>query len=246
MNCHPLDTGASVPEDLRKGMPLMAMRIEDYAMIGDCRTAALVARDGSIDWLCFPRFDSGACFAALPGDARERPLEVAGGRSRGTAVRRRYRPGTLVLETEFTTASGVGPADRRHGDATPTPTVVRVVEGMRGEVPMRFELVIRFDYGSIVPWVRRHERAGSRRSPAPTCCGSGPGTEHRGEGLTTVAEFTVRRGRSPFTLAWHPSHEPPPAGPRRRGAIRDAEVWWRDWSRRCQHVTATARPCSGR
>src|SRR5438552_8235147 len=132
----------------------MPLRIEDYALIGDTQTAALVGRDGSIDWLCVPRFDSGACFAALlgqPGDGRW--LIAPAGEVTGS--RRRYRDGSLVLETEWTTRSGVVrvvdcmPPRGRH------PDVVRLVEGVAGEVPMRSELLVRFDYGDIVPWVRR-------------------------------------------------------------------------------------------
>src|SRR5437016_2394884 len=134
----------------------MAMRIEDYAMIGDCRTAALVARDGSIDWLCVPRFDGGACFAALLGTPEHGRWKVAPAEGvEVRQVRRRYRPGSLVLETEFTTGSGAVRLTDLMAVTSPTPTVVRLVEGLRGEVPMRSELVIRFDYGWIVPWVRR-------------------------------------------------------------------------------------------
>src|SRR5438552_9823504 len=132
----------------------MSAPIEDYALIGDNETAALVGRDGSIDWLCVPRFDSGACFAALLGtpDHGRWLIAPAGGVRR---VRRDYRQGTLVLETEFETEDGVvrlidcmTPRERH-------PVVVRVVEGVRGRVAMRMELAIRFDYGSVVPWVRR-------------------------------------------------------------------------------------------
>src|SRR5579863_7030661 len=131
----------------------MASRIEDYALLGDCQTAALVGRDGSIDWLCLPRFDSAACFAALLGGPEHgrwllAPAEPA-------RVCRAYRAGTLVLDTTFETADGeVIVSDcmrfRDHG-----PTLLRVVRGVRGRVRMRSELVIRFDYGSVVPWVRK-------------------------------------------------------------------------------------------
>src|SRR5262249_13098117 len=132
----------------------MALRIEDYALIGDTHTAGLVGNDGSIDWLCLPRFDSAACFASLVGDPRNGHWQIAplaGTRS----VRRRYRAGSLVLETELETAEGtvrvvdcMSPRDQR-------PEVVRIVEGTSGRVRMAMDLVIRFDYGSIVPWVRR-------------------------------------------------------------------------------------------
>ncbi|MCA1686135.1 MAG: glycoside hydrolase family 15 protein, partial [Planctomycetia bacterium] len=215
----------------------MSMRIEDYAMIGDCRTAALVARDGSIDWLCAPRFDSGACFAALLGTPENGRWKVAPGPNvEVTSVRRRYRPGTLVLETEFTTASGaVRLTDAMAIDST-TPTVVRLVEGLRGEVPVRSELVIRFDYGWIVPWVRRHEW-GTSAIAGPDMMRLRSWKEHRGQGMSTVAEFTVKEGQKvPFTLAWHPSTEAPPPGLDAVGAIRDAETWWRNWSHRCENL----------
>src|SRR4030095_14154563 len=134
----------------------MASLIEDYALIGDCHTAALVGREGSIDWLCFPRFDSAACFAALLGDERHGhwSLAPAGGVRR---VRRRYRGETLILETEFGTDDGTV----RLLDFMPprghAPDVVRIVEGVRGRVPMRMDLRIRFDYGHLTPWVRRVE-----------------------------------------------------------------------------------------
>src|SRR5215813_7628217 len=134
----------------------MPLPIEDYAVIGNCETAALVGRDGSIDWLCAPRFDSPACFAALlgtPEHGRWRLAPAAPVR----AVRRRYRPGTLILETEFETETGVVVLNDCMPVGTHALDVVRVVEGKRGTVPMQLELAIRLDYGSRVPWVRRRE-----------------------------------------------------------------------------------------
>ena len=143
----------------------MPLPIEDYALIGDCHTAALVGRDGSIDWLCLPRFDSGACFAALLGEpAHGRWLIAPAAEVR--SIRRKYRDGTLILETEFETNEGAV----RIIDCMPLSNerwdVVRIVEGLSGRVAMRMELIIRFDYGSIVPWVRRVGRhaAGDRRA----------------------------------------------------------------------------------
>jgi GH15 family glucan-1,4-alpha-glucosidase len=136
----------------------MPLPIEDYALIGDCRTAALVGRDGSMDWLCLPRFDAGACFAALLGDAQHGCWLIAPTRE-VSRVRRRYRDGTLVLETEFETREGV----IRVTDCMPFSNarldVVRVVEGLRGRVCVAMELIIRFDYGSVVPWVRHPDHA---------------------------------------------------------------------------------------
>src|SRR5689334_4596136 len=187
----------------------MALRIEDYALIGDNQTAALVGRDGSIDWLCVPRFDSGACFAALLGTPEHGRWLVAP-RGEVRATRRRYREGTLILETEYETADGlVSVVDCMPGRDR-CPNLVRLVEGKRGQVPMCTELVMRFDYGSIVPWVQRTADglwaiAGPDslrlRTPVPL----------RGENFTTVADFTVSAGqRVPFTLTWHSSHEPGP------------------------------------
>ncbi|MGZ3356990.1 MAG: trehalase-like domain-containing protein, partial [Isosphaeraceae bacterium] len=135
----------------------MPLRIEDYALIGDCQTAALVARDGSIDWLCLPRFDSGACFAALlgtPEHGRWLIAPVGGVRK----VNRHYRPGTLVLETVFETEDGEVAVIDFMPPRSQVPELIRVVEGRRGRVPMHLELVIRFDYGSIIPWVRHLDR----------------------------------------------------------------------------------------
>ncbi|HEY1186113.1 MAG TPA: trehalase-like domain-containing protein, partial [Gemmata sp.] len=132
----------------------MGLRIEDYALIGDCQTAALVGNDGSIDWLCLPRFDSDACFAALLGGPENGRWRIAP-RATVRTVRRRYRGPTLVLETEFETAEGTVAVTDFMPVREREPDVVRIVEGRRGVVPMRMELTARFDYGSVVPWVRR-------------------------------------------------------------------------------------------
>jgi GH15 family glucan-1,4-alpha-glucosidase len=212
----------------------MAMRIEDYAMIGDCRTAALVGRDGSIDWLCLPRFDSGACFAALLGAPENGRWKLSP--SEKVEVRkvdRRYRPGSMVLETQFTTDTGVVRITDAMAVDSPTPTVARVVEGLRGEVPMRSELVIRFDYGWIVPWVTRHQRGVSAIAGLDKLR-LRSWVDHHGEGYATVAEFIVREGqKAPFTLTWHPSTENAPAGLDAEGTILDADEYWRTWSGLC-------------
>src|SRR5438046_7336947 len=132
----------------------MPLRIEDYALIGDCQTAALVGRDGSIDWLCLPRFDSGACFAALLGDRENGRWSFSPG-DEITATRRRYSDGTLILETEIETADGAVRLIDFMPPRGENPDIVRIVEGIRGEVEMTMELVIRFDYGRIIPWVRK-------------------------------------------------------------------------------------------
>ncbi len=212
----------------------MALRIEDYALLGDTQTAALVGRDGSIDWLCFPRFDSPACFAALLGSREHGRWKIAP-TSPVSRVTRRYREGTLVLETELTTAAG----SVRVVDCMPprgrAPDVVRVVEGLRGCVPMAMELVIRFDYGSIVPWVRSVHGA--------LCAVAGPdalilraGVPTLGQGLTTVADFAVHEGeRVSFVLTWHPAHAPPPPPLDAANEVKSTEAWWRAWSRRCPY-----------
>ncbi len=210
----------------------MPSRIEDYALIGDCQTAALVGRDGSIDWLCLPRFDSGACFAALLGTPEHgRWLLAPAGEVR--QVRRRYRDGTLVLETVFETDDGAVALIDGMPPRGQAPDLVRVVEGRRGQVHMRMELVIRFDYGSAVPWVRR-EAEGIRAIVGPDMLHLRTGVPLRGENLTTVADFTVSDGqRVPFVLTWHPSHEPIPPPIDADAAMADTEQWWRDWSGRC-------------
>jgi GH15 family glucan-1,4-alpha-glucosidase len=215
-------------------MPHVASPIEDYALIGDTETAALVCRDGSIDWLCLPRFDSGACFAALLGTEKHGRWMIApaGGIRR---TRRRYREGTLVLETVFETEDGsvalidfMPPRDRRLD-------VVRIVEGRGGRVPMRMQLVIRFDYGAIVPWVRRANGV-LRAVGGPDSLWLFTPVTARGEDLTTVAEFEVSEGdRVPFDLAWCPSHEPAPQRVDPLALLEDTEAWWRRWSERCTH-----------
>ncbi|HZX42981.1 MAG TPA: glycoside hydrolase family 15 protein [Myxococcaceae bacterium] len=213
----------------------MGLRIEDYAVISDTQSAALIGIDGSIDWLCFPRFDSGACFAALLGKPEHgRWLLAPEGPVRKT--RRRYRGDSLVLETEFHTDDGVVRVIDGMPIRTRWPDLARMVEGVEGKVRMRMELVIRFDYGSIIPWVRKgrahalHAIGGPDAleflSPVPT----------RGEGLTTVATFDVSPGeRVPFLLTWHPSHEDPPTATDPVRALVETEQHWQRWSDRCTY-----------
>jgi GH15 family glucan-1,4-alpha-glucosidase len=209
----------------------MPLPIERYALIGDCHTAALVGSDGSIDWLCVPRFDSGACFAALLGGPEHGRWRI-GPSGKITAVRRKYRGGTLILETEFETAEGRArltdfmPASRTRFD------VVRIVEGLSGRVAMSLELIVRFDYGSIVPWVRR--------------CGdvllmtAGPDTLEltgsiavEGKDMKTVAEFSIGAGeRQWLTLNYRYSHVDtlPPVDPFQE--LEEADKLWHKWSGR--------------
>ena len=171
----------------------MPLAIEDYALIGDCHTSALVGRDGSIDWLCWPRFDSGACFAALLGTPDNGRWSIAPA-SEVVRAKRAYRDGTLILETELETREGsvrivdFMPLSEERWD------VVRIVEGVRGTVPMRMELVVRFDYGSIVPWVRRKDGVLSAIA-GPDALELRCDAEIRGENLKTVADFEVREGK---------------------------------------------------
>jgi GH15 family glucan-1,4-alpha-glucosidase len=212
----------------------MPLRIEDYALIGDTQTVGLVGRDGSLDWLCLPRFDSGACFAALLGAPSHGRWLLAPDVTEPPRVRRRYREGTLVLETTFTTPGGTV----RVVDCMPprarTPDVVRLVEGVEGRVRMRMELVLRFDYGSVVPWVRKRPGGGLTAIAGPDAVCLDAPVVTRGEGLTTVAEFTVSAGeRVPFVLAWYPAHEPAPTLLDAVAAVEDTTAWWREWSSAC-------------
>jgi GH15 family glucan-1,4-alpha-glucosidase len=208
-------------------------RIEDYALIGDLQTAALVSREGSIDWLCFPRFDSGACFAALLGDD-ENGRWVIEPNAAPTGVRRRYRGDSLILETDWETTTGTV---RVHDFMPPrgvAPDVVRIVEGLEGEVEMRTELVIRFDYGSIVPWVRRMDGDARVAVGGPDALCLRTPASLRGEDMRTLGEFAVAAGdRVPFTLTWFPSHADWPKEIDPEHALRDTEEYWRTWADRC-------------
>lgn len=189
----------------------MPPRIEDYALIGDTHTAALVGRNGSVDWLCLPRFDSGAVFAALLGDESHGSWSLAPD-AQTAEPRRRYHDDTLVLETDFTCATGtvrvIDFMPHRHGN----PTLVRIAEGLDGVVDMRMRLCLRFDYGWVVPWVRNTGRVmHAVAGPDAVCLQTD--VELAGRGSVTEAAFTVGRGeRIPFVLAWHRSADPHPAG----------------------------------
>ena len=212
----------------------MALPIEDYALIGDCQTAALVGRDGSIDWLCFPRFDSGACFAALLGTSDHGRWRIAP-EGDVRAVARRYQPGTLVLETDFETADGAVTLVDAMPPRASEPYVVRLVIGRRGKVRMDMELVIRFDYGAVVPWVRRTER-GIHAVAGPNALTLETPLDVEGKNLKTVASFDVTAGeRVPFVLAWHPSHLPEPECPEVLHTLEQTARWWQSWSARCTY-----------
>jgi GH15 family glucan-1,4-alpha-glucosidase len=211
-----------------------AQRIEDYALIGDCQTAALVGLNGSIDWLCLPRFDSAACFAALLG-TRDNGRWLIAPRVEVIAVRRKYRDDTLVLETEFETADGVAAVIDFMPSRDQDPNLVRIVEGRKGKVRMRSELIIRFDYGSIVPWVRRND-CGISAIAGPDAVTLLTPVPLRGENLSTISEFTVEAGEHvPFSMSWHPSSRTGNHILDARSALDDCESWWRDWSKRCTY-----------
>ena len=208
-------------------------KIEDYALIGDLHTAALVARDGSIDWLCLPHFDSPACFAALLATPEAGRWQLAPAGAQG-CTDRRYRPGTLILETEWHTEHG----SVRVTDFMPprgqAADLIRIVEGLSGSVQMRGTLSLRFDYGSIVPWVRRDAR-GLTAVAGPDAVYLDTAAPLVGEGASTVSEFTIRAGqRLPFVLTWAPSshRRPAPVDPER--ALVETDAFWLEWSRRSQ------------
>ncbi|HET7568361.1 MAG TPA: glycoside hydrolase family 15 protein [Gaiellaceae bacterium] len=206
----------------------MTPRIEDYALLGDLQTAALVERGGSIDWLCFPRFDSGACFAALLGGPENGRWLLAPPDGGATSARR-YLHDTLVLETTWRTASGAARVLDFMPPRGKAPDVVRIVEGLEGRVAFRSELAIRFDYGRVVPWVRRLDGARVAVAGPDALCFRTPAHTH-GENMRTISEFAVDEGeRVPFVLTWFPSHEPPPEAIEPELALAETEYFWREW-----------------
>ena len=213
----------------------MPCRIEDYALIGDCETAGLCKNDGSIDWLCWPRFDSGACFASLLGtpDNGRWKLSPAVGTAR---VARHYRDRTLILETDFQTHEGAFtlvdfmPLRGKHSH------LVRLVQGKHGRVRVKMELTIRFDYGRTIPWVTRLEDGTMRAIAGPNMIALRTPAILRGENLTTVSEFTVNEGETvPFVLSYGASHGPVPPALNAERALEQTEAYWRKWADRCTY-----------
>jgi GH15 family glucan-1,4-alpha-glucosidase len=207
--------------------------IEDYALIGDCETAALVGRNGSIDWLCWPRFDSEACFASLLGGEQFGRWILAPADLSATMVQRRYRGESLILETRFETADAavviVDVMPPRRGDTN----LVRIVYGERGVMRMRTELVIRFGYGAIVPWVHRLPDGSLRAIAGPDQLVLRTPVALEGVDKTTVGEFDVAAGQSvPFALTHRASHLPPPEPDDPYQGLADAEQFWADWAAR--------------
>lgn len=215
-------------------------RIEDYAIVGDLQTAALISNEGSVDWLCLPRFDSPACFAALVDDARAGrwKLAPAGG---GACTRRRYVEDTLILETEWESSEGTVRVIDFMPPRGEAPDIVRIVEGVSGSVQMRGELTLRFDYGKVRPWVHHEDDqmvaiagpdAVRLRTPAPT----------RGREWSTVSEFTVRTGdRVPFVLTWSPSYRQHPQPVDAERALDGTRTYWQEWCDRGHDLTGPYR-----
>ncbi|WP_406140906.1 glycoside hydrolase family 15 protein [Streptomyces sp. NBC_01089] len=214
----------------------MTQRIEDYALIGDLQTAALVGRDGSIDWLCLPRFDSGACFAALLGDDENGHWRIAPAGA-GDCTRRSYRGESLVLESVWETPSGTVKVTDFMPQRDTAPDIVRIVEGVTGQVEMAGTLRLRFDYGSVVPWMRRSD--GHRvavAGPDSVWLRSEPEVKTWGQHFSTCSSFTVAAGEKvAFVLTWHPSEDPRPALVDPHEALVNALEDWHAWSARCRY-----------
>jgi GH15 family glucan-1,4-alpha-glucosidase len=215
----------------------MSQRIEDYAVIGDLHTAALVGLDGSVDWLCLPHFDSPSCFTRLLGtdDHGYFKIAPAGAPATVVATRRWYRANTLVLETEFDTPTGTV----RITDCMPVrdnhPHLVRSVEGVSGSVDMHLELTVRFDYGEVVPWVTSSDGL-SRLTAGPDSVALWHRVDLEGKGMSSVADFTVTENqRFPFTLVWYPSHEEPPPPLDSYYAVHLTEAYWSEWAELCSY-----------
>ena len=211
------------------------MRIEDYGLIGDCETAALVGRDGSIDWLCWPRFDSDACFTALLG-TRENGHWTIAPKAPLIRVARRYWPNTLILETRFETETGVATIIDFMPFRDDYSNIVRLVIGDAGEVPMHLELILRFGYGAIVPWVTRLDSTTISAIAGPDMVILQSPIRLRGEGLKTIGDFTLAAGhRIPFVLTYCASHQPPPKSIDAEAALRRTKDLWTGWASKCNY-----------
>jgi GH15 family glucan-1,4-alpha-glucosidase len=211
----------------------MSTPIEDYALIGDCRSAALVSRDGSIDWLCWPRFDSEACFAALLG-GRDHGRWLVAPRDKAS-ITRRYRPNTLILETSFETADGAVVLVDFMPFQGERSEIVRLVHGTRGRVRMHTELILRFGYGAIVPWVTRLESGVLRAIAGPDMVLLRTPVHLKGKNMTTVGEFTVMRGETiPLVLSYARSHRPVPPARDPTASLEATEKFWTDWTAKCR------------
>jgi GH15 family glucan-1,4-alpha-glucosidase len=208
--------------------------ISDYAVIGDCRSAALVGRDGSMDWLCLPRFDSDACFAALLGDEKNGRWLVAP-KAQPRKVTRRYLGDSLILETIFTTATGAVRLLDFMPHGTDSTTVVRLVEGLSGHVAMRTELIIRFDYGVTIPWLRRIDSKTHLAIAGPHLLTLRTSAEVHGKNMHSESHFTVKKGeRVPFVMSYGPSHLALPEVVDADIALEQNAAFWADWTGKCR------------
>ncbi|HJU65773.1 MAG TPA: glycoside hydrolase family 15 protein [Gemmatimonadaceae bacterium] len=213
----------------------MPGRIEDYALLGDCETAALVSKDGSVDWLCWPRFDSAACFAALVGGAEHGRWRIAADHD-GARIRRRYRPNTLILETDIETEEGAVTLIDFMPPRGEASDLVRLVVGRRGQVAMCTELVLRFGYGSIVPWVTRMDDGALRAIAGPDMVVLRTNVRLQGERLTTTGRFIVAAGETAsFVMTYSASHLTPPRPVDPAVALAQTEQFWVEWSSRCTY-----------
>jgi GH15 family glucan-1,4-alpha-glucosidase len=219
-----------------------ASKIEDYALIGDCETAALVGRNGSIDWLCWPRFDSAACFAALLGTPDNGLWRIAP-IAEEVRVSRRYRPNTLIMETVFATAEGEAVLIDFMPLREQASHLMRLVVGKRGSIRMRTQLIIRFDYGTSVPWVKRAENGDLLAISGPDMLVLRTPVELRGEDLTTVGDFTISAGQSiPFAMMYVASHLPAPDLADAQSALRQTQEFWEGWTS-AHHATGPYADC---
>jgi GH15 family glucan-1,4-alpha-glucosidase len=210
----------------------MALRIEDYAIIGDTRTAALVGRNGSIDWLCWPRFDSDACFAALLGDEKNGHWLIAP-KCGDAEVTRRYRPGTLILETRFETADGAATLTDFMSQRGTGSRIIRIVRGEKGRVAMHSQLVLRFGYGAVVPWVTRLDERTIRGIAGPDMILLRSDVKMHGENMRTVGDFTVSAGETAsFVLTYASSHDEPPDATDPEADLEAVEEGWKTWTSR--------------
>lgn len=219
--------------------------IEDYALVGDGHTAALISRDGSVDWLCWPRFDSGACFAALLGTHEHGAWRLAPAADASQlTITRRYRDGTLILETDYETPEGAVTVIDFMPPGNGWSELVRIVVGRRGTVPMHMVLTLRFDYGFSVPWVTRLQHGnGIKAVVGPDTVVLRTNVELRGENMHTEADFVITEGeRVPFTLAYSPSHQRLPPADEPFSALARTETHWREWSARCKVTGRYAEP----
>ena len=213
---------------------MSSLSIEDYAVIGDCRSAALVGRDGAIDWLCLPRFDSDACFAALLGDEKNGRWLMAPAKP-ARKVTRRYLGDSLILETVFTTATGTARLLDFMPPGADNGTLVRLVEGLSGHVDMRTELAIRFDYGITIPWMRRMDGKTHTAVAGPHLLTIRTPAELVGKDMRSEAAFTIRKGeRMPFVMSYSRSHRPVAAVVDADIALEETEKYWTGWASQCR------------